>query len=558
MKVSSDVLHALVDSQLPSVNDGPERNWRSSAVTALRKSLLSKFIGEEFDSRLADQSALEKFLGVNASLLPEPLPPENLVDQLLLGELKSSLYRFWYIRDSDGIGLVSSLSDIFNDGRVGPGSSLGSKENDFYTKFFSSDLSTTSLELYQAYTNLIKRDPTWSDAEKVRSEHFGSPQVLRQSRFLFVPKRYDISRSICVEPNLNMFFQLGLGRILERRLKSFYSIDLSTQPEFNRELARLGSTNGSYATIDLSSASDSLSIGVLRSILPRDFFSWLMALRTPNTRLPDGRVVPLKMISTMGNGFTFPLETIIFTAVVDACYRVDGSSLIRNTRSSPGNFAVFGDDIIVRTEIVQKVMRLLHLLGFTVNASKTFVEGPFRESCGYDYFNGHEIRGVYIKSLETPQDRYVAINLLNDWSAKIGFSLSDAVQYLVGSVKWVAVPPFSGLDEGIHLPSSMAKIRPNMHGIYYYRAYKPVPRRVWIQEDRFRGRYQGIFNPSGLLISFIAGHIRSCSITLRQRVVRYTMKKVSAPFWDSLTKTRSYRRFDFPRWETAVFLNLYK
>lgn len=556
MKVSSGVLlqHVLTDLS-PYLVDSPERTWRQEAALSLKGSILKKYLEVGPNSDEANSKALTLFLEVNSGLRDSVQEPASLRDQHLLGELKNSLDRFWF-RSGDS-GLVCGLHDLFLAGRVGPGSSLGAKFGDFYTKLFASKLTATSQLLYKSYRQSLSQFPDWEVAENYRVSHKGDVEIVGRSNLLFVPKRHDISRTICVEPSLNMFYQLGLKQILEQRLRSVYSIDLSKQPNLNRELARVGSVDGSLSTIDLSSASDSLSIGVLRDILPRGFFSWLMALRTPETRLPDGRIVPLRMISTMGNGFTFPLETIVFCAVVEAAYRVCGISLKRNAGDTPGNFAVFGDDIIVRTEVSSSVIRLLEMLGFQVNADKTFVEGPFRESCGSDWFKGRNVRGVYIKSLRTPQDRYVAINLLNDWSAATGISLPETVQYLRKSVKWVLTSPSLGLDQGIHVPLSMAEPKRNRNGSFVIRHYAPRKAVVRLSEDSFSSRWKDqLFNPLGLKVAFLAGYVRSCEIPLRQREVSYTMKHSILPFWDKMEVTRSNERFSFTQWATAVWVNL--
>lgn len=526
MKVSSDVLyqHVLEDiSSFLSNAEAPERNWRQFAAVTLKESLLKKYLEDGFSSPHADKRALDLFIDTNDKLISSVRPAETLVDQHLLGELKSSLERFWYRSSIDG--LVSNLRDLFIRGRVGPGSCLGAKENDFYTKLFDCRLTTASPLLYRVYSAHSQAYPRFADAEAARKDRHGNYELVKHSKLLFVPKRNDISRTICVEPNLNMFFQLGLAKILEQRLREVYAIDLSTQPDFNRELARQGSIDGSYSTIDLSSASDSMSVGVLKEILPASMYNWLEILRTPNTLLPDGRSVRLNMISTMGNGFTFPLQTILFTAVVDSAYRVCGVPLKRNS-SDVGNFAVFGDDIIVREEVTRAVLRLLWLLGFQVNKDKTFVEGPFRESCGYDWFSGHFVRGVYIKTLRTPQDRYVAINLLNDWSATTGICLSSAVQYLLSTVRRVEVSPSCGLDQGLHLPFSMTStVRRNKHGGFLFRLFSPRPRVVKIGDVTFSTAWRSrVPNFPGLELAFLAGYVRSHSITLRQRVTRYVMR----------------------------------
>lgn len=561
MKVSSDRLYQYVCEDLSDfLSDAPERGSKAYAACALKDSLLKKYIEEGVQRTSADAKALELFLKVNEELISEPRAPERLIDQYLMGELRSSLHRFWH--QSYGDPLVSSLTDLFLEGRVGPGSSLGSPENDFYTKLFNCKLTTTNRTLYESYRSSSTRSVLHCTAERNRVSMHGDCEEVRHSKLLFVPKRNDISRTICVEPSLNMFYQLGLARVLERRLRQVYAIDLSVQPDLNREMARLGSIDGSYSTIDLSSASDSLSVGVLKAILPRDFFSWLMALRTPSTKLPDGRVVELRMISTMGNGFTFPLETIIFASVVDAAYRVSGLKLQRNSVGRHGNFAVFGDDIIVKKQCFSAVTRLLWLLGFSVNTSKTFFEGPFRESCGADWFLGQPVRGVYIKTLRTLQDRYVAINLLNDWSAQTGISLSRSVGYLLEGVKRLFISPLCGLDQGIHVPLSMAdgSFRYDRNGSFRFRIYMPKTYQIRIKEDgTFSGHWRALRpNYEGLELSAVHGYIRSHTITLRQRVIRYEVKGCTLPVWDEMQLTRSYRRFSFTRWGTAVYLNLYK
>jgi len=258
----------------------------------------------------------------------------------------------------------------------------------------------------------------------------------------------------------------------------------------------------------------------------------------------------------MGNGFTFPLETIIFCAVVDACYRLSGISLDKRGLK---NFGVFGDDIICLTSVTQKVFRLLDLLGFKVNASKTFVEGPFRESCGYDWFNGHFVRGVYIKSLETPQDRYVAINMLNNWSAQTGIYLPLSIQYLVGTVRRVLIPPTFGYDQGIHVPLTMAQPLRNNNGSFKFPVYYPKIRKIRISDTgAFSGAWKDkILNFEGLKISFLAGYVRSHAIGLRQNDLKYGVKLVTSPYWDWIPNARLTRRFSFRQWETAVALNTY-
>jgi len=145
------------------------------------------------------------------------------------------------------------------------------------------------------------------------------------------------------------------------------------------------------ATIDLSSASDTISKELVWLLLPESWAQALDIARTGDVTLPDGNSIELAKFSSMGNGFTFELESLIFYALARAVCELDGE----DTR----NLSVFGDDIIVPTGATETLTRVFQLLGFTVNTGKTFSQGPFRESCGADYLFGYSIRPFYQRDL---------------------------------------------------------------------------------------------------------------------------------------------------------------
>lgn len=564
---------------------------KAKALVTLSQTVLKKY--EDDQNSEADAAALDLFKRVNADLIDKPLA-ESELELTFLGMLREELYRFWWVSDSDNISVCNHLSDILDAGRTGPGSSLGAEGFDFYSKMFASKLTTTSELLYRNYSYYVSSCPLWHDAEKHRALTKGAYSVVECSRLGFVPKNNVISRTICTEPSLNMFYQLGLGKLLERRLAS-WGINLSCQQSINRDLAYQGSIDGSFATIDLSSASDTLSVGVLKDILPAQFFRWLMLLRTSSVELPDGDKLQLRMISTMGNGYTFPLQTVIFSAVVRVVLRLHRLPMIWprkkfEVRSKANDikrrlWSVNGDDIICVTEIANDVLHYLQMLGFKPNATKSFVNGPFRESCGRDFFNGHDVRGVYIKSLRSPQDRYVAINLFNDWSARTGVPLFSTVQCLLAEVPRVLVPPDLGMDAGIHVPSHIAKPPTNKHGVMFYTAFKVkgMYQKVTVHNDVLRDAgYTGPItgdsvtfveykekrgskwvtiktepNLSGLSIAFLGGYVRKHKIAIRQNRPSYAKKPGCTPMWDVLPEPdRSYRRFCFAQWSLAVHVNL--
>jgi hypothetical protein len=129
-----------------------------------------------------------------------------------------------------------------------------------------------------------------------------------------------------------------------------------------------------------------------------------MALRSPKGEY-NGKFSTYSKISSMGNGFTFALESAIFAAIsygvqmeVDGEYSADDS-------------AIYGDDIIVKTTLVDKMVYALNSCGFSLNREKSFTSGPFRESCGADWFHGQHIRPVLLS--ETPQSVPAVINDYN-------------------------------------------------------------------------------------------------------------------------------------------------
>lgn len=202
------------------------------------------------------------------------------------------------------------------------------------------------------------------------------------SEFVTVPKNAKTFRGICIEPSLNSFWQLGYGGYIRQRLKR-RGLNLDRQAEFNGHYARIGSRNSYYATIDLEGASDSISHNLILDLLPVDWVEALALCRSPYT-LIDGKWHQLQKWSSMGNGYTFELETLVFYAI---CLAITEDS------------RVFGDDIIVPSDHASHVISTLDEIGFTVNKSKTFVDGPFRESCGQDFFLGASVRPLFIKEL---------------------------------------------------------------------------------------------------------------------------------------------------------------
>lgn len=212
--------------------------------------------------------------------------------------------------------------------------------------------------------------------------------ILDSNTLVFVPKNSRSDRAICIEPHVNVMGQLAVGAALRRALR-YAGLDLNHQAVRNNiRLARVGSIDGTYATIDLSSASDTIAYELVAKLLPIKWLELLDSLRTDYTKLPSGELLFVEKFSAMGNGYTFELESMIFYAISRATCEYFAVK---------GEISVFGDDIVCPTEIAGILIDVLETVGFKTNHEKTFITGPFRESCGHDFFSGTNVRPYFFK-----------------------------------------------------------------------------------------------------------------------------------------------------------------
>jgi len=208
----------------------------------------------------------------------------------------------------------------------------------------------------------------------------------------------------CKEPDLNLWCQKDYENVIRNRLKRV-GIDLNDQTN-NQLLSKVGSETGGYATIDLSSASDSVTRALVARLLPRAWYDILDSLRSHITVI-DGVEHRNWMFSSMGNGFTFELESLIFWALAKSV------AFLTNSR---GRLLVYGDDIIVPTEMSRTLVQVLGFCGFLANSKKTFSEGPFRESCGAHWYMGSDVKPFYVRArILTIPDLIRALNQMRKW-----------------------------------------------------------------------------------------------------------------------------------------------
>jgi len=520
-----------------AISPYPDISIVQTAMQSLRASLLKKFSDRvKID---ADQNALTLFLEINEKCKYFKLDTSSCtnIEAIALGEAKDFIYRMFHTEDqTEGNLRRLTLSEISGRLGVGNGANIGAFSTDFLSKIGTSNMSAADRRLYYLYVQAISCDPLWSSVESTRSK-FREADLVLGSRLSFVPKTVEISRTICTEPLLNMLFQKGIASVLEDLLIETCSISLSRQPDWNRRLAQLGSVSGKFGTIDLSSASDSMSTSLVREFFPKHVLDMLVLTRSPYTILPDGTSVELHMISSMGNAFTFPLQTIFFTSLVHGAYKALRYPFLKPSRSSSGNFAVFGDDIICLRQAYGLVTRMLSICGFEVNMNKSFNTGLFRESCGHDYFHGRNVRGVYIKTLRTEGDRYSAINRLNRWSANWNIPLPATIHCLLRGQRLLPIPLDEMDDAGVKVPFCFPfkKRRNRYTGAVIYRfLYKsPTSYSVTDVTEKPPGLRGWVHNPDAVLLAALAGTLRRGKAVVRSSERSRALFRVrSSSSWD--------------------------
>jgi len=234
---------------------------------------------------------------------------------------------------------------------------------------------------------------------------------VKGNKVFFVPKNAKVDRIAAKEPRWNVWFQLGIGDVIVDKLLRGSGIDLRDQ-EPNRIAASRAHVD-ECVTVDLSSASDTNSKNLVLDALPEEWSDLLFKTRSPWTFV-EGKWVLLEKISSMGNGYTFPLESLMFYAF---CY-----AAVRATDQDVSFIRVFGDDIIIPKKSYPLLKELLTAVGFGVNSSKTFVEGNFYESCGTDYFKGKNVRPIFVKKrVSTVSDLYVLANQIVEFARRSSY-----------------------------------------------------------------------------------------------------------------------------------------
>lgn len=224
-----------------------------------------------------------------------------------------------------------------------------------------------------------------------------------------VPKTLSTPRLIASEPTSFQWCQQSIRDFLYTRvhrsvLHNF--VDFRRQ-DVNGSLALEASHSQRHCTIDLSSASDRISCWHIERLFRQCPTLLDACVATRSTFIKQdicrktSELLRLRKYSTMGNATTFPVQSLFFLSIVlgSVLYARGQRVNARSIRAlGDREVRVFGDDLIVPIDCVGHTIDALVALGLRVNNAKTFVTGRFRESCGVDAYDGHDVTTVGILS----------------------------------------------------------------------------------------------------------------------------------------------------------------
>jgi len=278
------------------------------------------------------------------------------------------------------------------------------------------------------------------------------------SRMISVRKTLTKPRLIAAEPSENQWCQQNLWHYFRERseatwLSSFISFGDQT---LNQKLCIAGSRTGQLATVDLSAASDRLTCHAVQCLFQHNI-GLLQALRASRTRYLHQSIHPglpelmaLRKFSTMGSACTFPVESLMFLGVALAAVLSTRKLPVTpsNVASLSGEVAVFGDDIVIPVDSRVLFCRMLEVLHFKINDSKTYWTGKFRESCGVDSYAGVPCTPAYWRSPTTRSPDSIAskVEVTNNFYLK--FFVHTAA-FLASTVRREYPIPSVSVESGV-------------------------------------------------------------------------------------------------------------
>lgn len=259
----------------------------------------------------------------------------------------------------------------------------------------------------------------YDDRHGIHRVNLIDPEDELPVRVIPVPKTLKGPRIIAIEPVCMQYTQQAVARYLMKLIESHEHVGTTvrfTDQSVNQRMAKVSSLSGDHATIDLSDASDRVPLDMVRIMLESqpELLLAVEHCRSARAKLPSGEVIHLKKFASMGSALCFPIESLYFafTLVHGILWKQGHPPTLRNAYRAMRSVHVYGDDIIVPIRETDAAIEALTLFGCKVNATKSFRNGSFRESCGLDAYAGHEVTPTYVREMR-PRSRQDSSGLVS-------------------------------------------------------------------------------------------------------------------------------------------------
>jgi hypothetical protein len=308
------------------------------------------------------------------------------------------------------------------------------------------------------------------------------------NRYITVPKNYKTGRGVAPEPVSRQVLGYQISSGMRKCLREF---DIDLRDQGRNQVGCCNAWHKKYATVDFSAASDSISFGLVKALwkyLP-EMFSKMLDCRT-NWIQVNGDIYPNYRFGTMGNAITFDIETSIFLAIAHVAY--DYNKLFGNDDLTGydrvDDIYVYGDDVIIPACIFNTFYEISTAVGFSINLEKTYVDSNYKESCGVEYYKGHDVTGKYyprgtsrkaLSELVGLQHKYVDYPCTNEFiiacildvfpemtTSYIGSDYSDiwsinpkivkGGHLAIGSLDWIGYDWYAKVSKGLAMKGKKA------------------------------------------------------------------------------------------------------
>lgn len=342
------------------------------------------------------------YYAYKADLPRDPVKDQAVVDSFVATETELAE---WKCPQDAIIQLASTaLGEVFKgctldslSPKHGPGVTSNTRLTDKYEHRL-----TPGLPVYSAFgkefffnpsdaMDRLHRFPVYQSSDYFRMNH--------TAKVILVPKDSRGPRLISCEPCENQYIQQGILKIMVNRLQSHPltggHVNFTDQT-INQDMAVKASSTLEWSTLDLKDASDRVSLDLVKKVFVHTpLINGILACRTHQTELPSGERLLLSKHAPMGSALCFPVMAATIWSLLFAGFIGIGLTPV----SAAQSIFVYGDDIIVPTDLADYAIRILERYALRVNRNKSFIGSRFAESCGMDCFDGHDVTPVRLRRI---------------------------------------------------------------------------------------------------------------------------------------------------------------